>query len=151
MIRNFCPDDVPQLMQIWLNGNLQAHSFIPAEYWTGHFNLVKELLPKAELLVYENEETHAVEGFLGLTGEEIAGLFVAESARSKGVGAQLLAQARVRRASLTLHVYQANTRALHFYFKQGFQIETETVDEDTGEQEFIMFWKSKPVLSDFPK
>lgn len=33
MIRSFCESDLPSVMRIWLNSNLEAHSFIPPEYW----------------------------------------------------------------------------------------------------------------------
>lgn len=42
---------------------------------------------------------------------------------------------------LTLHVYQKNERALHFYLREGFQIEHEQTDENTGETELLMIWE----------
>lgn len=61
---NSFPDrDLEQLAQIWLNGNLQAHSFIPAQYWKNQFVNIKKMLPEANIFVYRNNET--IIGFLG--------------------------------------------------------------------------------------
>ena len=55
MIRKFESRDLDAVMQIWLHGNLDAHPFIPASFWTDHFEMVRDMLPQAELYVHENE------------------------------------------------------------------------------------------------
>ena len=54
MVRKFETQDLDTVMQIWLHGNLDAHVFIPVS-WTGHFEMVRDMLPQAELYVHENE------------------------------------------------------------------------------------------------
>ena len=49
MIRKFETQDLDAVMQIWLHGNLDAHPFIPASFWTDHFETVRDMLPQAEL------------------------------------------------------------------------------------------------------
>ena len=73
-------------MQIWLQANLDAHAFIPASFWEAHFEMVRDMLPQAELYVHEGEDTQQIDGFIGLTENHIEGIFVAKSARSKGIG-----------------------------------------------------------------
>lgn len=53
MIRQFEFRDLDKIMNIWLEGNLEAHSFIDAEYWKKNFESVKSVLPNAEVYVYE--------------------------------------------------------------------------------------------------
>ena len=48
MIRKFEPRDIEPVMQIWLRGNLQAHSFVSAAYWKQNVPLVREQLLQAE-------------------------------------------------------------------------------------------------------
>ena len=127
-------------MQIWLHGNLDAHAFIPASFWTGHFEIVRNMLPQAELYVHESEDTRQIDGFIGLTGKHIEGIFVAKAARSKGVGKALLEYAKSRKPSLTLSVYQKNQRALAFYRREQFTVQSEGIDEDTNEAEIQMLW-----------
>ena len=64
MIRKYQPQDLEHIMKIWLETNLAAHGFIPAEYWNEQYEAVKEALPQADILIYEEEGT--VLGFLGL-------------------------------------------------------------------------------------
>ena len=140
MIRKFETQDLDTFMQIWLHGNLDAHAFIPASFWKAHFEMVRDMLPQAELYVHENEAPRQIDGFIGLTGNHIEGIFVAKAARSKGVGKALLEYAKSRKPSLTLSVYQKNQRALAFYRRKQFVVQSEGIDEDTNEAEIQMLW-----------
>lgn len=140
MIREFRKDDLSIVMQIWLDVNIQTHSFISKKYWTDNYEMVKEMLPQAELYVYEDEKTNQVQGFIGLTGDYIAGIFVREQARSQGIGKQLLNYVKDIKSSLSLSVYQKNTRAICFYQREHFVIQSENMDADTNEKEFVMAW-----------
>ena len=140
MIRKFESRDLDAVMQIWLHGNLDAHAFIAASFWTEHFEMVHDLLPQAELYVHENENTGQIDGFIGLTENHIEGIFVAKAARSKGIGKALLEYAKPRKPCLTLSVYQKNERALAFYRHEQFVVQSEGIDEDTNEAEIQMLW-----------
>ena len=140
MIRKFENLDLDAVMQIWLQANLDAHAFIPASFWEAHFEMVRDMLPQAELYVHEDEDTRQIDGFIGLTENHIEGIFVAKAARSKGIGKALLDYAKSRRPRLTLGVYQKNERALAFYRREQFAIHSEGIDEDTNEAEIQMLW-----------
>lgn len=64
MIRAFTPADLPQVMELWLQGNLDAHSFISPDYWYGKRSLAAELIPQAE--VYVSEQDGSLDGFWAL-------------------------------------------------------------------------------------
>ena len=140
MIRKFETQDLGTVMQIWLHSNLDAHAFIAASFWTEHFEMVRDLLPQVELYVHEGEDTRQIDGFIGLTENHIEGIFVAKSARSKGIGRALLEYAKSRKPRLTLSVYQKNERALAFYRREQFIVQSEGIDEDTNEAEIQMLW-----------
>lgn len=76
MIRKQTEKDLTAIMQIWLETNTKAHSFIPEEYWLSNYEMVKSGLPKAEVFVYEDDATKEIYGFIGLMENYIAGLFV---------------------------------------------------------------------------
>lgn len=139
MIRPFEHRDLEQVLHIWLHTNRIAHDFIPASYWESRREAVKEALPQAELYVWE--ENGEVLGFIGLEGCHIAGIFVRQGAQSKGVGKRLLDRAKAGRDRLTLCVYRRNVRAAAFYRREGFILEEERTDSDTGEAEYFMSWK----------
>ena len=64
----------------------------------------------------------------------LRGFFVREAAQSKGIGKQLLNSAKAARPHLSLRVYRKNTRAINFYQREGFVIQSEGVDEETHEK-----------------
>lgn len=141
MIRTFKENDLSAVMEIWLDINMKAHHFISGKYWTDNYTAVKELLPQAEVYVYEDDNTRQIIGFIGLTGHYISGIFIKESAQSKGIGRQLLNYAKTVKPDLFLSVYQKNVRAISFYQREQFVIQSENVDDSTNEKEFIMKWK----------
>ena len=140
MIRTFESRDLDAVMQIWLHGNLDTHAFIAASFWTEHFEMVRDLLPQAELYVHEDAGTRQIDGFIGLTENHIEGIFVAKAARSKGIGKALLEYAKSRKPCLTLSVYQKNQRAFAFYRREQFVVQSEGIDGDTNEAEIQMLW-----------
>ena len=140
MIRKFETQDLDAVMQIWLHGNLDAHAFILASFWEAHFEMVRDMLPQAELYVHENEAPRQIDGFIGLTENHIEGIFVAKAARSKGIGKALLEYAKPRKPCLTLSVYQKNERALAFYRREQFAVHSEGIDGDTNEADIQMLW-----------
>ena len=141
MIRTFRKAEIGRVADIWLDTNQRAHAFISAQYWEEHFEEVKKLLLQAELYVYEEETRHLVQGFIGLDGDYIAGIFVADGAQSRGIGRQLLEHVKRLKGRLCLKVYQKNARAVAFYVKESFHIRNEGVDDATGENEYFMIWK----------
>ena len=138
MIRKFKGTDLDAVADIWLAANLEAHDFIPASYWRSHFEVVKSQLSQAEL--YVCEQKGEIQGFVGLCGEYIAGIFVSGEAQSQGIGKRLLDFVKGRKERLCLTVYRKNARATRFYQREGFVIQRERPDENTGEPEYEMTW-----------
>ena len=139
MIRKLNKTDIDMVAQIWLEVNIQTHHFIPEKYWEEQFNAVKQMLPQSEVYVYE--ESDKVLGFMGLTDNSIEGIFVSMNSQSGGIGKQLLDFVKGIKTGLSLHVYQKNKRAIRFYQREKFIIQSESIDENTGEREFLMSWE----------
>ena len=95
MIRELRKADINKVAAIWLNTNIKAHYFIPAQYWKGNFELVKELLLQATVYVYEDNQE--IQGFIGLNDEYIEGIFVSDEMQSQGIGKRLLNYAKDKR------------------------------------------------------
>lgn len=139
MIRDFTKSDLDMVMELWLETNISAHSFINNEYWAKNFNVVKNMMTNAIIYVYE--ENSVIQGFVGLMDNYIAGIFVSEKLQSKGIGKDLLEYVKSKYSQLSLSVYKNNGRAVKFYFREGFLISNEQVDKNTGEVEFEMNWR----------
>ena len=141
MIRKFQDADINEIAKIWLNTNIKAHNFIPAQYWQSNFETVKKMFLQAEIYVYENEKTDKVQGFIGLSDCYIAGIFICSEAQSNGIGKQLLDFVKKIKTELSLNVYKKNVRAVKFYQRENFRIHNEDIDENTREEEYVMIWK----------
>ena len=140
MIRKMKLTDLDKVMDIWLFSNIQAHDFIPEEYWRSNCQQVRSMLPEAEVYVYEKDDD--IRGFIGMMENYIAGIFVDEKFRSCGIGRELLDYAKSVKKELSLSVYKKNQAAARFYLRNGFEISSEAEDEATGEIEMLMRWKN---------
>ena len=141
MIRKLQKTDVIKVADIWLDSNIKAHDFIPAQYWKSNFELVKELLLQATVYVYEDNQK--IQGFIGMNEEYIEGIFVSDEMQSQGIGKILLNYAKGKRNKLFLNVYQKNIRAISFYQREGFEVQYSGLDEATGEKDYVMTWQQK--------
>ena len=103
--------------------------------------LIKEMMSQYEVYVFEADKM--IQGFVGLNDEYIEGIFVSDEMQSCGIGKLLLDYVKDKKVSLRLNVYQKNARAISFYQREGFIIQCEDLDEDTGEKEYTMLWKRK--------
>ena len=140
MIRKLQKADINRVADIWLKTNLKAHFFIPEQYWISNYEFVKEMLPQAEVYVYEDDKM--IQGFIGINDEYIEGIFVSDEMQSRGIGKMLLDYIKDKKDRLQLKVYQKNVRAMSFYQREGFTIQSESMDEFTGEKEYVMNWES---------
>ena len=141
MIRKLQKADINRVADIWLKTNLKAHFFISEQYWISNYEFVKELLPQAEVYVYEDDKM--IQGFIGINDEYIEGIFVSDEMQSCGIGKLLLDYIKNKKIRLRLDGYQKNIRALSFYQREGFDIQSEGLDDATGEKEYTMLWKQK--------
>lgn len=142
MIRRLKENDLSAIMQIWLNTNISSHNFISKKYWLENYEMVKAMLPQAEIYVHEDDNTKQINGFIGLSDNYMEGLFIKSDAQSQGFGKQLLEYVKNIKTDMKLSVYQKNVRAIRFYKREGFSIVSEKIDDNTKEKEFLMGWSS---------
>lgn len=138
MIRKMKAGDTEQVAKIWLEGNLDAHDFIPEKYWKAHLQEVKRQFLQADVYVYEANGT--IRGFAGMQNDYLAGIFVEKPFRSEGIGRKLLDYVKSIHRRLLLNVYRKNERAVKFYLREGFVIILEGTDRNTGETDYAMSW-----------
>ena len=143
MIRKLQKVDINRVADIWLKTNLKAHFFIPEQYWISNYEFVKEMLPQAEVYVYEDDKM--IQGFIGVSDEYIEGIFVSDEMQSCGIGKMLLDYIKDKKDRLQLKVYQKNVRAMSSYQREGFTIQSEEMDEFTREKEYVMNWESSGI------
>ena len=140
MIRPYHPSDTDAVLNVWLDASIRAHHFIPEAFWREQLGAMRDMyLPLAETRVVE--EQGAVLGFVSVHEARLAALFVRPQAQGRGLGRQLLDEAKRMRPMLELSVYSANARAIAFYEAAGFSTIAESLDPVTGQPELTMRWQ----------
>ncbi len=140
MIRPFAKSDTEEIVRLWFEASVQAHSFIAWGYWEAARESMRTLyLPMSdEIVVHVSETSGEVDAFLAFVGDFLAALFVAPSAQGQGLGKRLLRVARRMHPHLTLAVYRENERAVRFYRQNGLVVCAERLEAHTGHWELLM-------------
>jgi len=146
MIRRFRDYDIERVVDIWLEGNVSAHGFISADYWIDNAGFFRQVVHEMDVYVYE--QMGSVVGFVAVDQNQIAALYVVAPYRDKGLGKQFVEYIKNMRDTLSLQVYQKNHKAIDFFHREGFFIDDEAINPDTGELEFTMCWFKCPPLDE---
>ena len=134
MIRPYTDEDLDELLDVWYQASLVAHSFLTDEFLATEVRDVAEhWLPLAETMVSQTEGR--VVGFLALVGNEVGAIFVAPNSQGRGIGRALMDRARESRPFLELNVLEANAIGRHFYDACGFEFVDRHVGQATGQPE----------------
>lgn len=133
-------DITNQIIEIWLDENINTHDFISKEYWKENETLMRNhYLPNSETFVYS--ENDMIKGFISIINNYFIGaLFVKKDYQRKGIGTYLLNRSKDNYEKLQLAVYLENKLAINFYEKSGFKIIEKNKNEDTGFDEYLMEW-----------
>ena len=111
------PEDAPPLARI-LGDWLRNAGWIPVLHDRGaDLGFVSRMIASHRVLVARDP---APLGFIAVKQGDIAGFYICDSHRSRGVGKTLLDAMKVDEPRLALWTFQANTRAIAFYTREGF-------------------------------
>ncbi|RIO46165.1 GNAT family N-acetyltransferase [Staphylococcus hyicus] len=133
-------ESIEKMSNIWLNSNLDTHDFIKRDYWIDNVDKVKNMLPDSTIYVYYVD--NQIVGFAGLYEKYIAGIFIKDNYRNKGIGSLLLKRLKGDYKGLNLYVYEKNEGAIRFYTKHQFEIRSKEFEVETQEYEYLMGWDS---------
>ena len=140
MIRRGQPTDIKKISDLWLAASLQAHDFIPGDYWRRMQPTVSSYyIPNTDTFVFEDK--HKIKGFISIVDNNYIGaLFVAQEFQNHKIGRKLLKYVQRRYPLLSLNVFVKNQRALQFYQQNDFKIISEQTEPSTKECELRMCW-----------
>lgn len=139
MIREMKRGDVERVGAIWLAASLEAHSFVPADFWRAdHGVMVEDILPKARGYVHLTEDL--IDGFVTASGGWVHCLFVDPARQGNGIGRALLERVKGTAERLQLTVYEENQGARRFYEREGFHADGSSTCQHTGRTEIRMTW-----------
>lgn len=140
MIRELKIKEIDEIMNLWLESTINAHKFIPKEYWEMNYDIVKETyIPRSKTFVYV--EDLEIKGFISIINNSYIGaLFVKTKYQGNGIGGELVDYVQKKYKALTLGVYEKNEKAVEFYKKMCFTKIGQELNDETEEVEIIMGW-----------
>lgn len=130
-LREYCENDLDQLMAVWEKSSALAHPFLPGQFVAQ----VREAIPK---LYLPNAETWVtvvadrVIGFIALLGSVVGAVFVDPEHHGKGFGRQLMDKARRLKGELEVDVFAENSIGCRFYRNYGFSEIATNSHQETG-------------------
>lgn len=142
--------DLDAAAEIWLDANIEAHSFIPRSHWEAAAEDARDAIRSAESLVFEDGPGDLA-GFVCIANDQVEALFVRADRRSQGVGRQLLDEAKSGRGNLDLDVYIQNPRAFSFFKREGFDQHGVKVDPATSKMRAMMRWSCNAGAIELPE
>ncbi len=143
IIRTATREDRPELAGI-MRAALEGLEFVPMIHTPGEdAAFMAGLLLSAGVWVAAAETLPG--GFIAVTkGTNVPALYVAPDWQAKGIGPALLTAAKQGRTELTLHCFQQNQIARHFYEEHGFEIiaRDDIGQNDEGLADLIYRWQA---------
>jgi len=159
LIRRCVAEDMPQLLEIWLQATLHAHDYLPAAVWWPRQEALRQRLQQsADVWVVarssdEHEDlasikgpvplpTHiGVVGFMAILEDEVLALYLLPEYQHQGMGSLLLELAQQYHDHLFLTVCVPNGDAIRFYQQHGFRIVSECRDPQAACDEYRMEYR----------
>jgi putative acetyltransferase len=120
-IRESVPADAATLVGIWLRSVRVTHTFLTEDDIQALLPFVQEELGSPadlELWILARDDGTPI-GFLGLSGADVAALFLVDHARAL-------------KGRLTVDVNEQNREAVRFYEAQGFRVVGRSPTDDAG-------------------
>ena len=143
-LRPYQAADEDAAIDLWLRSWQAAYPALDftarLDWWRERWR--NELVTAATIIVAEAQA--GIIGFVTVDPRNgyLDQLVVAPQAWGSGLAATLMTKAKaLAPAGLELQVNQDNTRASRFYSKQGFTIEGESVNPQSGGPTFLMRWR----------
>jgi len=133
-IREALPEDRDTLVGIWLRSVRATHTFLAEDDIQSLLPFVQDELgpdSELELWVLAGEEGTVI-GFTGLSGTDVAALFLDPDHLRRGGGRLLVEHARQLKGVLTVDVNEQNEDAVRFYEATGFELVGRSPTDDAG-------------------
>lgn len=124
--------ELDALTDLWEKSVRATHDFLAPEDIPFFRRMVREeALPAAELHVVRDSENHFA-AFAGVEADRLEMLFVAPTARGKGLGRELVEHVTTHCGVRRVDVNEQNTQAAGFYARMGFRIVSRDALDPSG-------------------
>lgn len=135
------PSLIKQLLEVWESSVRATHLFLSED----EIENIKTYVPQAlkeipHLLIIENENQIPV-GFMGIVGQHLEMLFIADTERGKGFGKELIKYGIEKFSIHDVAVNEQNPLAKGFYEHIGFTVYKRTELDEQGNPYPLLYMK----------
>lgn len=133
-----------EIMSVWEDSVRGSHAFIREE----DIAIYKPLIHKGALHQFEFwgiQKKGKLAGFMGLSADKIAMLFLRPDFIGQGLGRQLIEFATQEKKKKYIDVNEENLRALGCYQHMGFEVIGRDEKDDCGRPHPVLYMQLKPA------
>ncbi|GAB1477315.1 hypothetical protein MASR2M70_21530 [Bacillota bacterium] len=142
-IRPANPDELSQIMAIWLESNMLTHPRIDSFYWHMIYDGIRSSLKDSAKVFVFMDDTQ-ITGFVGLQDDaDIMALAVKPGMKNKEVRTQLIRHCQELLPSLSIKVFSENEEFVETLTNLSFYISEERVDTEANADRYTMTWSEK--------
>lgn len=151
MLRPIQESDIERLLQLWLHLACSGHPSLPISYWEQEGRLMrrrlqeqcrfggKQTLATSNHWVYTRTGSNIPEGLVTITeNRQVETIFVSPGEQGRGVGSELMTQAKFGRIQLETKVLEENLRGRYFLQRHGFCEAERTFNSAANQDEIFM-------------
>lgn len=131
-----------QLIRLWEASVRATHDFLAEEDRLFYQSFLPVAFREVDLF-YAAAPDGTPAGFIGIAGDKVEMLFLHPSAQGKGLGKRLMDFAIRDRQARRVDVNEQNTRAVGFYYKQGFELVGRDAEDGYGKPYPILHLRLK--------
>ena len=140
-IKERTPLLLEKLLCVWENSVRATHLFLSDNEISNIKRYVPQALNNVPVLVVAEDEVGVPAGFMGISGQMLEMLFVANENRGRGIGKQLLQYGIKNYAVNKLAVNEQNPLAKGFYEHMGFTVYKRTELDEQGNPYPLLYMK----------
>lgn len=134
---------IEQLLGVWESSVRATHLFLSEE----EIMRIRQYVPQAiwevsKLVIAQNDKGRLC-GFMGIAGQYLEMLFVADEERGKGIGKELLLYGMNSYGINDLSVNEQNPQAAGFYEHMGFTVYKRTECDEQGDPYPLLYMNRK--------
>ncbi|WP_158078635.1 GNAT family N-acetyltransferase [Microbulbifer mangrovi] len=150
MLRPLQESDIERLSQLWLHLACSSHPSIPVKFWMAEARALRSQLTAQHLAgqatasgvshwVYTRPGSDIAEGLVTITDNiHVETIFVSPGEQGRGVGSELMAQAKFGRIQLEMRVLEENLRGRYFLQQHGFAETERAYNLAANQDEIVM-------------
>lgn len=150
MLRPLQESDIERLSQLWLHLACSSHPSLPVRFWmaeakglrrqlTAQYRARQDKTTGVNHWVYTRPGSDVAEGLVTISDDlRVETIFVSPGEQGRGVGSELMEQAKFGRVQLETRVLEENLHGRYFLQQHGFSEIERKFNQAANQDEIVM-------------